>query len=101
MVPVDQADDLQVRAGRPRNGDIAPLEVGMTDAETTKGRVPGDEWQRDTEVVVQILDVIRRRLLLVPVSFPPRVLERQQRSTEPLQTSLSLFGYSYEPAPVL
>lgn len=43
MLPVDQADDLQLRVGRPRNDDIARLEVGMADAEMTEGRIPGDE----------------------------------------------------------
>lgn len=82
MLPVDQADDVQVRVGRPRNDDVAQLEVGMADAEMTEGRVPGDERRRDEEIAVQVLDVIRRRLLLVLVSFPPYALERQQRSTE-------------------
>lgn len=42
-MPVDQADDLTVRVGRPRNDDIVVLEVGMANAEMTEGRVPGDE----------------------------------------------------------
>ena len=58
MLPVDQADDMQVRVGRPRNEDIARLEVGMADAEMTEGRVFGDEGRRDEEIAVQILDVI-------------------------------------------
>jgi len=83
VLPVDQADDVQVRVGRPRNDDIARPEVGMADAEMTEGRVSGDEGRRDEEIAVQVLDVIRRRLLLVLVNSPPHALERQQRSTEP------------------
>lgn len=87
MLPIDQADDVQVRVGRPGNDDIARLEVGMAGAEITEGRVLGDQWRRDAEIAVQILDVIRRQLLLVLVSFPPYALERKQRSTEPPQIS--------------
>ena len=65
MLPVDQADDVRVRVGRPGNDDITRLEVGMTDAEMIKGWIPGDEWQRDAEITIRVLDVIRRRLLLV------------------------------------
>jgi hypothetical protein len=43
VLPVDQADDVQVRVRRPRNDDIARLEVGMADAEMTEGRAPEDE----------------------------------------------------------
>jgi len=43
VLPVDQADDVQVRVGRPRNDDIARLEVGAADAEMTEGWVPRDE----------------------------------------------------------
>jgi len=45
MLPVEQADDLPVRVGRPpsRNDDITLLEVWMTDAELTGGGAPGDE----------------------------------------------------------
>ena len=43
MLPVEQADDVQVGVGRPQDDDIALLEVGMADAETAKGRVSGDE----------------------------------------------------------
>ena len=32
---------MQVRVGRPRNDDIAWLEVRMADAEIAEGRVPG------------------------------------------------------------
>lgn len=39
MLPVDQADDVQVRV----DDDIARLEVGTADAKMTEGRVPGDE----------------------------------------------------------
>lgn len=38
-MPVDQADDVQVRV----NNDIARLEIGMADAEVTEGRVTRDE----------------------------------------------------------
>ena len=58
MLPVDQADDMQVRVGRPRNEDIARLEVGMADAEMTEGRVFGDEGRCDEEIAVQVFDVI-------------------------------------------
>lgn len=34
---------------------------------------------------MEAFDVIRRELLLKPVSFSPRALERQKRLTEPLQ----------------
>lgn len=81
-MPVDQANDVQVRVRRPRNDDITRLEVGtrMTDAETTEGRVPRDERQRDDEIAVQVVDVVPRQLLLVLVIFLPCALE--QRSTE-------------------
>jgi hypothetical protein len=49
----------------------------------TEGRVPGDQRRRDAEIALQVLDVIRRRLLPVLVNFPPYALEGQQRSTEP------------------
>ena len=43
MLPVQHADDLQVRVGRPRNDDISLLEIGMADAEMTEGGVLGDK----------------------------------------------------------
>ena len=43
MLLVQHADDLHARVGRPRNDDIGLLEVGMADAETTKGGILGDE----------------------------------------------------------
>ena len=43
MLPVKQANKVQVGVGQPQDNDIAWLEVGMADAETAKGRVPGDE----------------------------------------------------------
>ena len=46
--------------------------------------------------MVQVLDVIRRRLLPVPVALPPYAMERQQRLTELLQISQFLVGCSYE-----
>ena len=52
MLPVDQADDVQVRVGRPENDDIGRLEVGMADAEMNKGRDPGDKWRCDAEIAV-------------------------------------------------
>ena len=57
----------------------------MADAEMTEGGVPGDEGRRDEEITVQVLDVVRRRLLLVLVTFPPLAPERQERLTELLQ----------------
>ncbi len=86
-MPIDQADDVQVKVGRRGNDDIVRLEVGMADAEMTEGRVRGDQWRLDAEIAVQVLDVIRRQLLLVLVNFPPYALERQQRSTKPPQIS--------------
>ena len=46
--------------------------------------------------MTQVLDVVRRRLLLVLVTIPLHALERQQRMTELLQTSQFLIGCSYE-----
>lgn len=43
VLPVEQADDLPARVGRPPNDDIALLEVWMADAETTEGGVPRNE----------------------------------------------------------
>ena len=43
MLPVDQADDLPVRVGRPRNDDVALLKVWMVGEEMTEDGVPGDE----------------------------------------------------------
>ena len=43
MLPVEQADDVPVRVGRPRNDDITLLEVGMADTEMTEGQTPRDE----------------------------------------------------------
>ena len=43
MLPVEQADDLLARFGRPPNDDVALLEVWMTDAEMNEGRVHRDE----------------------------------------------------------
>ena len=68
----------------------------MTDAEITEGRVPGDERRRDEEIAVQVLDMIRWRLLPVLVTFPPCALDRQQGSTELLQISSFLVGTSDE-----
>lgn len=70
-LPVNQANDVQVfRVGRPSNDDTVRPEVGMADAERNESRVPGDERQRDGEIRVQVVYVVRRRL------------ERQQWSTE-------------------
>ena len=45
----------------------------MGDAEMTEGGVPGDKGRRDEEIAVQVLDVVRRRLILVLVaSLLPR-----------------------------
>jgi hypothetical protein len=68
----------------------------MVDAEMTESWVSGNEWRRDEEIAVQVLDVVRRRLLLVPITFSPHALERQQRLTEPLQISQFLVGCAYE-----
>lgn len=43
MLPVEQADDLPARVGRPPNDDIALLKVWMADAETTENGVLKDE----------------------------------------------------------
>ena len=43
VLPVEQADDLPTRVGRPPNNDIALLEVWMADAKTTKDGVSRDE----------------------------------------------------------
>ena len=87
MLPVDQADDLPVRVGQPRNDDVALLKVWMAGEEMTEDGVPGDEGQRDEEIVVQVLGVVRRRLLLVLVTFPPLAPERQEGLTDLLQIS--------------
>jgi len=68
----------------------------MADAEMTEGWVPRDERRCDEEIAIQVLDVIRRWLLLVLVTFPPHALEWQQRSTELLQISQFLFGSLYK-----
>ena len=75
---------------------ISRLEVGMADAEMTKGRVPGDQGRCNAKIVIQDLDVIRRRLFLVLVHFPPYALERKKRSTKILQISSFLDGSSDE-----
>ena len=59
----------------------------MADAEMTEGGVPGDEGRRDEEIAVQVLDVVRRRLILVLVAFPPIATERQEQLTGLLQIS--------------
>ena len=38
MLPVEHADELPVRVGRPRNDDIVLLVVEMVDAEMIEGR---------------------------------------------------------------
>ena len=43
MLPVEQANDLPGRVGRPRSDDIAMLEVWMVGAEMLEGGVPADE----------------------------------------------------------
>ena len=43
VLPVEQADNLPARIGRPPNDDVALLEVWMTDAEMDQGGVPRDE----------------------------------------------------------
>ena len=68
MLPVKQADDLPVRVGRPRSGDVALLSVWMPDAEMTVGGVPGNQGRRDERITIQILDVFRQRLILVLVA---------------------------------
>lgn len=54
MLPIDQADDVQLGIRRPGNDDIVRLDVGMADAEMTEGR------RRDAEIVAQVLNVFRR-----------------------------------------
>lgn len=44
----------------------------MADAETIESRVPRDERQRDEEITVQVVDVVRRQLLLVLPSLLAR-----------------------------
>ena len=84
-MPVEQADNLPVVVRRPRNGDIALLKVWMADAEMAEGGVPGDKGRRGEKIAVQVLDVVRRRLILVLVAFPPLALERQEQLTGLLQ----------------
>ena len=44
MLPIEQAVDLPLaRVGRPRDDDVALLEVGVADAELTEGWIPRDE----------------------------------------------------------
>ena len=43
MLPVEQADDLPARVGRPPNDNIALLEVWMADVEMAEGGVLRDE----------------------------------------------------------
>ena len=57
--------------------DIGLLEVGMADAKMTEGGVLGDEWQHNEEIALQVFSVVRRWLLLVPVTFPLDAPERQ------------------------
>lgn len=94
MLLVRHTDDPQARIGRPRNDDIGLLKVGMADAEMTKG--PRGRVTRDAETALQVVNVIRRRLLLVLVSFPPDAPERQQRLAELLQIRQFLVGCPYE-----
>ena len=86
-MPVEQADNLPVGVRRPRNDDIIRLKVWMADAEMAEGGVRGDKGRRDEEIAVQVLDVVRRRLILVLVAFPPLAPERQEQLTELLQNS--------------
>ena len=87
MLRVELVDDLPVKVGRLRNDGIALLEVWMADAEMTKGAVPGDEGRRDEEIAVQVLDVVRRRVILVLVTLPPFAPEWQERLAKVLQIS--------------
>ena len=87
MLPVEQADNVQFGVERSRNDDIARLRVGMANAKICEVGIPGDERLCDEAKAVQVLNMIRRRLLLIPVSFPPHALERQQRLAEVLQIS--------------
>ena len=96
VLPVDHANDVQVRVGQPGNNDIARPEVGMADVEIAEGRILWDQLQCNTEIMVQDLNVIQRQLLLVVVSIPPYALERQKRSTELLQISSFLLSSSEE-----
>ena len=59
----------------------------MADAEMTEGGVPGDKGRRDEEIAVQVLDVVRRQLILVLVAFPPPAPERQEQLNGLLQIS--------------
>ena len=94
VLPVEQANDSPARVGWAPNDDIALLEVWMAGAEMTESGVPRDEGQCDEEIA--LLDVGRRRLLLVLVAIPPLTAERQERPTEPLEISQSLAGCCYE-----
>ena len=42
----------------------------------TLGRVLGDERRRNEEMAVQVVDVVRWRLLLILVTFLPCTIER-------------------------
>lgn len=55
---------------------IAWLGVRMADAERNEGQIPWDERQHDEDIVVQVVYVVRRRLLLVMLTFPPCAQER-------------------------
>lgn len=83
MLPVDEAaDDVGVRVVCLGNNDITRSEVGMTDTETAEGWVLGDQGRRNSGKEVQVVDMIRWKLLLVLVNVPPCTVKRQQRSTK-------------------
>ena len=83
------------------------LPYWRSDEERNENRVPRDDRQRDWEIAIQVVYVVRRRLLLVMETSPPCTIERQQWSTQLFQISLFLacsaneccfgtFVYSYQ-----
>jgi len=63
----------------------------MANAEMAESGVP-----RDDEVALQVLDVGRRRLLLVLITIPSLAAEWQERLTELPEMSQFLVGCCYE-----
>ncbi len=57
----------------------------MTDTECSEGWVVGNERGGHEKVALKILDVVQRRLLLVPVRLPSSTLEWEQRLTKTFQ----------------
>jgi hypothetical protein len=76
--PVDQANDSprpRLGAGRAFHDNVALSKVWMAYAKAPEFR-PADEGGYHSKKVMQVRNVVRGRLLLVPIPFPPHAVER-------------------------